>query len=168
MNGVPSFAITAGSTWNALQASGNQPSICRPLTGGVVGCVYFELSVPEPGGGNPIPVRLCGSVYGLFVVVRSATWWQSIHSAPRSCFHAEAVGDALVGEAAQLLRESHAGITGGQRWKADYAAGDLTWTLESALTGDDLADDDKRPHFLGPVICWVSTNVRQRIEPMTS
>src|SRR5256885_8694574 len=89
MNGVPSFAVIAGSSWNASQASGNQPSICRPPTGGVVGCVYFELSVPDPGGGNPIPVRLCGSVYGLLVVVRSATWWQSIHSAPRRCFHAD-------------------------------------------------------------------------------
>src|SRR5436305_8904882 len=89
MNGVPSFAVSAGSTWNALQPSGNQPSICRPLTGGVVGCVYFEFSVPEPGGGKPIPVRLCGSVYGLPVVVRSATSWQSIHSAPRSCFQAD-------------------------------------------------------------------------------
>ena len=74
MKGVPSFAVRAGSAWNALQASGNQPSICNPLTGGVVGCVYFELSVPEPGGGKPMPVRLCGSVKGLPVVVRSATW----------------------------------------------------------------------------------------------
>jgi len=89
MNGVPSLAVSAGSSWNALQASGNQPSICRPLTGGVVECVYFELSVPEPGGGKPIPVRLCGSVYGFPVVVRSATWWQSIHSAPRSCLQAD-------------------------------------------------------------------------------
>src|SRR2546423_2128024 len=128
MNGVPSFAVIAGSTWNALQASGNQPSICRPLTGGVVGCVYFELSVPEPGGGNPIPVRLCGSVYGLFVVVRSATWWQSIHSAPRSCFHADrsagqvggaAIAGNVVSSARTKLRfialPPGAGVSGGDR-----------------------------------------------------
>src|SRR5881392_3670039 len=87
MNGVPSFAVSAGSTWNALQPSGNQPSICKPLTGGVVGCVYFEFSVPEPGGGKPMPVSDCGSVYGSFVVVRSATAWQSIHSAPSNLRH---------------------------------------------------------------------------------
>src|SRR5436305_11313837 len=60
-----------------------------PLTGGAVGVEYFEFKVPEPGGGKPIPVRLCGSVQGLLVVVRSATAWQSIHSAPRRDFHAE-------------------------------------------------------------------------------
>src|SRR6202171_104793 len=52
MNGVPSLAVSAGSAWKALHASANQPSICSPLTGGEVGLVYFELSVPEPGGGK--------------------------------------------------------------------------------------------------------------------
>src|SRR5205823_13213732 len=59
-----------------------------PLTAGEVRAVYLEFKVPEPGGGKPMPVRLCGSVYGLLVVVTSATAWQSIHSAPSSWRHA--------------------------------------------------------------------------------
>ncbi len=73
MKGDPSFAVSAGSAWKASHASGQYPSIWMPLTGGAVGVEYFEFSVPDPGGGKPIPVRLCGSVYGLLVVVRSAT-----------------------------------------------------------------------------------------------
>src|SRR5690348_4504847 len=109
MNGVPSFAVSAGSAWNALQASGQYPSIWMPETGGAVWSEYFEFKVPDPGGGKPMPVRLCGSVNGLLVVVRSATWWQSIHSAPSNCFHWErSDGQANARRSARVMRPRYA------------------------------------------------------------